>query len=340
MQYPSRVTVGLVNFNNVDMVEVCLDSVLCQQGGPYRIIFVDNASTDGSRELVSKKYSEKVEIIWLEENRGPNPARNIILDKADSEYVLFLDADVVLEEDVILRLVQELDEHQDAGVASPKIMNYENRSEVQFIGTFIHYIGAAIHLHENRSDTFLVTSLGGACLLVRRSAAKLIDGWDEDLFFGWTDGDFVYRLILAGYKALLVASTKIYHPLKTRGFSKAFHQIRNRWYFMLKTYYWRTLLLILPMILVYELFLVSFLLIKRQPGSYFLANLSVLSRLPVILRKRNVVQRLRKVKDKEVLTTGSFTVREDVLGNPWLSKVISFFNKGIDTYWIAVRRAC
>lgn len=336
----SRVTIGFVNYNNLQMLNECIGSVLSQKGGPYRLIFVDNASTDGSLDYVKKKYSDVLEIIILEQNAGPNPARNIILKMTDTEFVLFVDADVVLEDDVVVKLIEVLDSKPQAAIASPIVMDYSKKSEVQFCGTKIHYIGAAIHPNWVLTDTYEVTTLGGACLLVRKSAADAINGWDEDLFFGWTDGDFVYRIVLAGYKAFCVSSTKIYHPYKKRGMSKAYHQVRNRWYFVLKTYSWRTLLIILPMVMLYELLLLSFLTLKRQTLTYFRANFAVFRSLPLILEKRRVVQRLRKVRDREALTTGDITIRDGVQAKPWLSKFISIFNRGLDAYWLVVRRVC
>lgn len=338
--FNSRITIGLVNFNNLPMVDECLKSVISQRGGPYRMIFIDNASTDGSREYVMENYSKIVEIICVEKNSGPNPARNIILEKANSEFVLFLDADVVLEEDVVVKLVRVLDAEQKAGVAAPQIMDYENKSKVQFNGTMIHYIGAAIHPKSNNAQTNLVTSLGGACLLVRKKVAEHINGWDEDMYFGWTDGDFVYRIILAGHDALSISSAKLYHPYRKRGFSKVYHQVRNRWHFMLKTYAWKTLIFILPAVVLYEFFLFGFLLTKKQGGTYFRATFSVCKKLPLILKKRSHIQKIRKTKDKETLTIGNFTVRDEVTGKRWLAGIIKAFNKAINIYWLAIRRFC
>lgn len=331
-----RVTIGFVNFNNFKMVNECVESTISQLGGPYRMIFVDNASTDGSRELIERKYSQDLEIIKLDENGGPNPARNLILKDAKTEYVLFLDADVVLENDVVIKLIQALDSEQRAAVAAPKIMDYDEHSRVQFNGTLIHYIGAAIHLRNNDAHTNVVTSLGGACLLVRKKVADKVNGWDEDLFFGWTDGDFVYRTVLAGYQALSVSCAKLYHPYGKRGVSKVYYQVRNRWHFMLKTYAWRTLIFILPAIILYEFFLLGFMLVKKQGGTYFRANLSVLKSLPSILEKRSTVQKFRKTKDRETLTVGIFTVRED-LAQKKLFSFIKTFNKVINSYWHVVR---
>ncbi|RMG76119.1 MAG: glycosyltransferase family 2 protein, partial [Bacteroidetes bacterium] len=301
----NRVTIGFVNFNNGKFVEECIQSVIAQDSGPFRMIFVDNASTDGSFEHVKEKFGDLLEWISLKENRGPNPARNIILKKANTEFVLFLDADVVLEKDVVSKLVASIEAHPQAAVASPLVLDYENRTKVQFCGTLIHYIGAAIHPNKVFDDTYEVSSLGGACLLVRKSVADKIQGWDEDLFFGWTDGDFVYRMVLAGYKALCVSKAKIYHPYKKRGLSRAYHQIRNRWYFMLKTYSWRTLLLIFPVIFFYEMLLLVFLTLKKQSFTYFKANFSILLSLPQILKKRHYIQNLRKLRDRDTLTIGN-----------------------------------
>lgn len=340
MTNSATVTVGLVNYNNQEMIEECINSVLCQTSGSHRVIFVDNNSTDGSFELVKEKFGDKLEIICLKENRGPNPARNMILEMAETQFVLFLDADVVLESDVIHKLVNVLNNYPDVALASPKIMDYENKEQLQFMGTFIHYIGAAIHFKKDIEDNVFVTSLGGACLLVRRDIANLIEGWDEELFFGWTDGDFVYRFLLAGHNAVSVGSAKIYHLFKERAFSKSFYQIRNRWYFMLKTYSFRTLIIIAPMLVLYELFLLSFLTLKRQTSAYFGANISVIRSLNTILKKRRSVQSLRRVRDGEILKVGDITFRTDIQDNSLLRIGIFFFNKVFDAYWFLARRVC
>jgi len=64
------------------------------------------------------------------------------------------------------------------------------------------------------------------------------------------------------------------------------------------------------------------------------------SNIPAIIKKRRIIQKSRKVKDGELLSTGCFTVRADMISKPWMSQVISLFNRGVDFYWTVVRGIC
>jgi methyl-accepting chemotaxis protein len=97
---------------------------------------------------------------------------------------------------------------------------------------------------------------------------------------------------------------------------------------------------IFPMLLFYEVFLCSFLLLKRQMKTYMIANVSVMRALRNILEKRKVVQKLRRVSDRSILTNGDFSVRSDVLSRGLISAVFTGVNRFIDTYWKIFRRLC
>jgi len=83
--------------------------------------------------------------------------------------------------------------------------------------------------------------VSGGTMLVERDKALHIGLFDEDYFFGWEDADFSLRMTISGFKCLNVPQAVVYHKMKKRGLSKAFYQIRNRWYFILKNYSSRTL---------------------------------------------------------------------------------------------------
>jgi len=89
-------------------------------------------------------------------------------------------------------------------------------------------------------------------LLLDRQAAIEVGLFDERYFIGKEDGDFTHRICLAGYRILELPESLVLHRSRPRGTWLFYYQIRNRWHFMLKNYQWRTLIAIVPVLLVHE----------------------------------------------------------------------------------------
>ena len=88
-------------------------------------------------------------------------------------------------------------------------------------------------------------------LLLDRETSIDVGLFDERYFIGKEDGDFTHRIRLAGYRILEVPDALVRHHSRPRGTWLFYYQIRNRWHFMLKNYQWRTLLSILPALVIH-----------------------------------------------------------------------------------------
>ena len=95
-------TVVIPNYNGIEYLKNCLDSLLKGTNVP-EIIVVDNGSSDGSRELVTAEYP-KVRLITFAENRGFDAAVNAGIKAADTEYVFLLNNDTVVAENCVEEL--------------------------------------------------------------------------------------------------------------------------------------------------------------------------------------------------------------------------------------------
>jgi len=162
--------------------------------------------------------------------------------------------------------------------------------------------------------------------------------FDEDYFFGRTDGEFTFRLTLAGQPLYAVPQAICYHRVKKRGLSKVFYQIRNRWYFTLTLYAWRTIVLAAPALLLYELSIISFLWVKGAGKDYFAAISQVLGNLPMLMQKRQTIQAHRQVSDKEVLRSGTINMRRDLAANPMVYSLKTALNIVLNVYWRLIHR--
>ncbi|EKV03209.1 putative glycosyltransferase [Leptolyngbya sp. PCC 7375] len=330
-----EVTVAVISYNGKKVIQLCLDSIFSQTYKSLKVFLVNNASTDSTPEWVKEHYPD-VEILDYPENKGPNPARNFAIQKSPNSLVMLVDDDAVLEENCIYELVQAAQKYTDSAVWSPRIVYHDQQDLIQFEGASIHYLTEAILLNgdtpisQGVKEITPIQVAGGVSYLVSKEAALSVDLFDEYYFFGRTDGEFTFRLTQAGQTLYTVPKAVCYHRVKKRGLSKVFYQVRNRLYLMLTTYSWKTILLLLPALMVYEISLVTFLVLKGSIAEYIKAVFEVISDLPKILEKRRLVQKQRRLPDREVIHNGPINIRKDLVEN----RVIAFLKSLLDSFFI------
>lgn len=91
----AKIAVIIPNYNKGEYIEKCLESVFEQTLQPDQIIIVDDCSADRSRDIIRKLAAQHTQIVpvFLDENKGVSNARNVGVERADTEYVTFLDSD-------------------------------------------------------------------------------------------------------------------------------------------------------------------------------------------------------------------------------------------------------
>ena len=332
-----NITVAVINYNGKNVLKQTFDSIFMQDYAHIdEVLLMDNNSSDDSVAFIRKKYP-KVRVIEMGENRGPNPARNQAIKTSGSGLILLMDNDIILSEDVITKLEKALYQYPEAGIAGGQIRYHQQPDKIQYNGANIHFAGGAILNRLELEKPMKVGALPAGAILVDREKATEIGLFDEDFFYGWADGDFTFRMTLAGYSCLNVSQARVYHNKEKKGTPWVKYQIRNRWWFILKTYHARTLFFTLPAIFLYQLAMFGFCLLKGQMGGFLKGSFAVIPSLPEVLRKRREVMRYKKVKDKQVL----FGQNIDLMGDTAGSKVIDLATRGFNlifvVYWMLVK---
>lgn len=111
----SLISVVIPAYNHAEMIGACLESVFAQTYRPIEVIVIDDGSTDNTQEVL-KKYEGKITSI-KQENQGSNPARNRGFKEAKGEFVIFCDADVIMEKDMLEKMGKYLTQFPDASYA-------------------------------------------------------------------------------------------------------------------------------------------------------------------------------------------------------------------------------
>ncbi len=339
-QLPS-VTIAVINYNGSEYLEKTFSEIFQIDYPYYEVMLIDNASTDDSVECVQKKF-ERVTIHQMPDNRGPNIARNFALKNAQNRYLLLLDNDAIVTKDCLSNLIDVLTGNSDAATCSPLIVDSEDEKKVQYGVTHIHFVGAALIENLNgavsQERLSVATTINGTAMLVDRDRANKVGLFDEEMFFGWTDGDYSFRLTAAGYKCLIDNQSKVLHPASNRSKKVVLHQVKNRWVFILKNYSWKTILLSSPALIFYEIAFLPFIVMKGNLKEYFQAIGVMIRELPKTLKKRKEFFERKVLPDKNLLRSGDFTNAQSLITNKYIRMGMVLVNKILDIYWLLIRR--
>jgi GT2 family glycosyltransferase len=316
--FPDDVDVAVVSHNGRTTLPRVLEC-LRQAGAPDdRIVVYDIGSTDGTASWLGEAWPG-VRVARFADNVGPNPARNRALRDAARPALLLLDSDAFLRPDAPQRLRAALDRTTHVGTVTPVAVYAEHPSRIQYAGVELHFLCEAVNPWMNRAladrgpERRDIGSAAGVALLIDVEAARRIGLWDERYFMGKDDGDFCYRLRLAGYRLIEEPQAIVEHGSRPRSAWMFPYQIRNRWYFMLKNYRVRTLVVLLPALCLHETLQFTLLVLKGHFGAWWKALRDLAAWLPALPAIRRAVQATRTVGDRPLLVAAPLVVRDDLL---------------------------
>lgn len=223
-------SVVILSFNTREVLRNCLASVLAdvaRAGREIEIIVVDNASTDGSPEMVASDFPEAKLIInaW---NSGFSKGNNIGLAQARGRYLLCLNSDTLAQPRSLAALIEFMDAHPDAGAIGPMLLNEDGSLQPSgralptalsvFLGMSKLYRLWSNDFYRQRGRDYNkiqeVQEVSGAALCVRREAYEKTHGFDENLWAYYEDVDWCVRIVKAGYKIYYAPQAKIIHLWK------------------------------------------------------------------------------------------------------------------------------
>lgn len=224
------ISVIIINWNNASYLERCINSVLNQTYKNLEIIFIDNASQDGSVDLVKTLFYDQVNIVKNKENLGYSKGANIGIQNTKGKYVLIMNPDIILETNFLSELYYYSEQNYNIGGINGKYLKYDfqNNCKLDVIdstGIVMHRTKRCLDRGQGEKDTGqyenIETIFGvcGAAAFYRREALENIkiadEYFDEDFFAYKEDIDLSWRLNLVGYKCIYLPSAICYHG---RGF--------------------------------------------------------------------------------------------------------------------------
>lgn len=193
----------IVNTNNKKILQECLESIYQNTHRiSFEIIVSDNASSDGSPEMVKTKFPQ-ARLIENQENLGFTKASNQGLKIYNARYALLLNNDTIVKDSALDRMIEFMDLNPSAGACGAKLLNLDG--SIQRQGGMA---GKRFWLAKKPTPVDFAT---GAALLVRKEVIDKVGILDENLFFYNDDLDWCRSIRKAGWKIYFLPQAEIIH---------------------------------------------------------------------------------------------------------------------------------
>ena len=336
------VEAAIVAHNNRAALPDALASLVDARCPADRITVVDIASTDGTGDWLRQEWPA-VRVRRIERNDGPNPGRNIGIAEGTRRFVLLMDADVRVRRDTIEWLHAAMLADSTVKVGSPLVVRADSPEIIQYGGGAVHYICEAVNRWRDRPvaerglDPQDIGAAPACALLMDRQAAIDVGLFDERYFMGKEDGDFLHRLRMAGFVIREVPRAIAVHHSRPRKSGLFYYQIRNRWHFILKNYQLRTIVCLVPALVVYEPLQFLVLAAKGHAWTYMRAAGGLLEMLPALPRDRAFNRRIRRKPDRDLLVSQPIVVGDALAANVVVRAGKGLYERMLDAYWIFLK---
>jgi GT2 family glycosyltransferase len=225
----------VINYKNYHLTKKCIDSVLNTiKNISYEIIIIDNNSPNDSYECLQSNFMQfkNIQIIRNSLNSGFGAANNLAVNYATGNYLLFLNPDVIVLNDSIVKMYEKFLNNEEIGLISCKLLNKDlslQHSCRRFL-TFHEFIFSRTPLKKlvnrkyrnklnskylmydfNHKNTESVDWVMGSCMLMEKNFFNFIGGFSKEYFMYFEDVDLCYKIHLNNRKVLYYSDAHMIH---------------------------------------------------------------------------------------------------------------------------------
>jgi len=211
------VSIIVASWNTRELLAACLRSVAQEDIGA-EVLVVDNASTDGSPEMLRREFGY-VHLVANEENLGFARANNQGLRASRGRHVLLLNSDTVVQPGALGAMIRFMDGHSRVGVCGPELLNVDGtlqQSWASFPSLWSELSGKLVRRRrpyptQDGRLAYEVDWIGGACLLMRRATFEAVGPLDERFFMYSEETDWCFRARERGWTICYYPEARVVH---------------------------------------------------------------------------------------------------------------------------------
>ena len=301
-----KISIIIVNYNGKDLLEKILPSI--NKAKNCQIIVLDNASTDGSKDFLRKKY-KKITVIENKSNLGYSGINNAV-KYCKGKYILFLNNDIILDKNCINEMLKVIEKDDKIAMIAPRLVNYYDKN-LKSGGTWISR--AFYNGHLNGDVRIKEIPYLGVGLIRKDVVEKFGYLFDQDYFIYAEDVDLGLRIRLIGSKVVFVPNAVLYHmhAMTAKKMNSAYTTFlleRNLLTTFFKVLSFGNITLFFPYVLLMRvLAIIKDVLTLRFLNAFsrVKAILWIIFNFNLVYRKRKKLQKLRKVNDAFILNVFS-----------------------------------
>lgn len=220
------VSIIIVNYNTKKIIENCIQSIYDKTTGiDFEIIVVDNASRDGSQQMMAEKFQD-VKLIELNENIGFGRANNNAIEFATGRNILFLNPDTKLINNAIKVLSDYLDNSPKSGACGGNLLDENLKPAQSFrliypslffeVNEMLMKIPEKLLFGKSREYNYSnkyksVAYITGADLMIKKTVIDKVGFFNPLFFMYFEETDFCNRINKLGYKIISIPEAKIQH---------------------------------------------------------------------------------------------------------------------------------
>lgn len=223
------VSIIIASWKTRELLRKCLQTVLASTGVAFEIIVVDNASGEGTVEMLESEFAGQIKLIKNDQNLGFAKANNQGLKEASGEYILFLNSDTEIKPDTLSKSLAFMRANPRCGIMGPKMV-YPDGSPQSSVRRFPTVWPILLMLlkvpklwpHLKAIDNYLavdfdyskqqeVDQVMGAFMLMPKSLVGQLKGFDERFFIWFEEVDLCLRVKRAGYQVIYNPEVEIVH---------------------------------------------------------------------------------------------------------------------------------
>ena len=315
-----KVSIIIPHWNGIDILSECLESLLQTDYHNLEIIVVDNASTDGSPDLISLNFPQ-IKLLENSQNYGYAGGCNRGAEIADGDYIVFLNNDTIQDSKWISPLVDFLNLNPKVAAVQPKILNFYDREKFDYAGAaggwldilgFPFARGRVFNDQEKDKGQYNkirpVFWTSGTAFMIRKFDFESAGRFDESFFAHQEEIDLCWRLHLMDKETWAIPSSVVFHkngatlPMFSR--KKQYLNHRNSLQMILSNYSLPLTLYIFPIRFTLELVALVYSFIRMDLNhaiGIIQSLLWIVSHPFSIWKRRKQIKQIRIVKDKKVL---------------------------------------
>ncbi len=313
------VSVVIATYNGAGFLEACVESVMRSRYENFEVIVVDNASTDGSAELMQKRFGGDTRLVII---RNPvnllfTGGYNTGLRQARGELIVALNNDTEVDSEWLSEIEKAMRD-ESIGAAQPKVLVWGKKPPViDYAGAGVDRFGFCVGYGAGEEDSGSPGNVedifyaGGTAMVLRKKALDTVGLFEERFGMHWEDVDLSWRMHLAGYRVVVIPRAMIYHKgsLSMKKFSEKSTVIwyvrKNRLAGLIKNYSFFHVITIVPcLVALYAGVALKESIVNRN-AAYILNTLRAvwwnIRQLPYFIRQRAAVQKTRKVSDRIIM---------------------------------------